>query len=112
MWTAFGRGWVTRQQSPFPIGVYTDPVPNISVVRGEPRDFHEHPTTSDLIVEVSDSHNFPMNTTIKAELYATAGVPDYWVLGLNGHALHAFRNPQHMATLGTTAYYLGKQDCH
>ncbi|QJW96637.1 hypothetical protein FTUN_4194 [Frigoriglobus tundricola] len=53
-----------------------------------------------------------MNTTIKAELYATAGVPDYWVLGLNGHALHAFRNPQHMATLGTTAYYLGKQDCH
>jgi Uma2 family endonuclease len=42
--------------------------------------------------------------TTKAELYATAGVADYWVLDLNGRQLHVFRDPQHNAALNVTAY--------
>ena len=43
--------------------------------------------------------------TTKAELYATAGVPEYWVLDVNARELHVFRDPQPLpATLGATVY--------
>ena len=51
-----------------------------------------HPTTADLIVEVSDSSLF-FDTTTKAELYAAAGVPDYWIIDVNARTLLVLRDP-------------------
>ncbi len=57
-----------------------------------------------LIVEVADSSLF-LDTTTKAELYATAGVPDYWVIDLENRRLLVFRDPVPLpAGLGATAY--------
>jgi len=75
-------------------------LPDILVVRGTARTFlNSHPKTADLIVEVSDTTLF-FDTTTKAELYATAGVPDYWVLDVNARRLLVFRDPQPVAGNG------------
>lgn len=45
-----------------------------------------------LIVEVADS-TLRYDLITKAGLYARAGIPEYWVLDLNGRKLHIFRRP-------------------
>ena len=96
----FDAGFLVRPQLDLQLEDGTKVVPDILVVRGRVRDFlTAHPTTADLIVEVSDTTLF-FDTTTKAELYATAGVPDYWVLDVNQRELHVFRDPQPVADNG------------
>ena len=62
------------------------------------------PTTALLIVEVARSSLF-VDTTTKADLYATAGVADYWVVDVDNRQLLVFRDPAPLpAGLGATAY--------
>ncbi|VTR91116.1 Uncharacterized protein conserved in cyanobacteria OS=Rubidibacter lacunae KORDI 51-2 GN=KR51_00014660 PE=4 SV=1: Uma2 [Gemmata massiliana] len=101
----FGPGWRVRGQSPLVLGQDTDPMPDVAVVAGGPRDFATvHPTTAALVVEVSDT-TLTADSTDKAELYATANVPEYWVLDLNAPRLLVFRDPGPLpANLDATAY--------
>lgn len=101
----FVAGWRVRSQLPLVLGLDTDPFPDVAVVAGGPRDFAiAHPTTAVLVVEVSDTTH-AVDMTEKAELYATASIPEYWVLDLNARQLHVYRDPQHNAALGATAYH-------
>lgn len=104
---AFATGYTVRSQQPFPIPngkPGTEPQPDAAVIPGSPRDYTDHPTTAILIVEVADT-TLAYDTTTKAELYATAGVPEYWVLDVAGRQLHVFRSPAPLpAGLGATAY--------
>jgi Uma2 family endonuclease len=43
-----------------------------------------------LAVEVAHT-SLQYDLTTKAELYAAAGIPEYWVLDLEGRVLHVFR---------------------
>ncbi|QEL15386.1 Uma2 family endonuclease [Limnoglobus roseus] len=57
-----------------------------------------------MVVEVSNG-TLGFDATTKAELYATAGVPDYWVIDLEGRQLLVYRDPALLPTgLGATAY--------
>jgi len=101
----FGIGWTVRVQLPLVLSLDTDPVPDFAVVRGGVRDHATtHPTTADLVMEVSDT-TLDADITEKAELYATAGIADYWVLDLDNRRLLVFRDPVPLPTgLGATAY--------
>jgi Uma2 family endonuclease len=101
----FGSGWVIRGQLPLAIDEHNDPFPDFAVVQGSPRDFPGvHPTTAALVVEVSDT-TLQLDLTEKAERYATAGVPEYWVLDLTARELTVLRDPQPLPKgLGATAY--------
>ena len=101
---AFGAHHYVRVQAPLNLAV-TDPQPDAAVVPGGPRDYPTTPTTALLVVEVADT-TLAYDTTTKAELYATAGIADYWVLDLNGRQLHVFRDPQPNSALGTTSYQI------
>jgi Uma2 family endonuclease len=102
--TVFGTGWRIRVQLPLVLGQHTDPMPDIAVIPGTLVGDLSHPATAALVVEVSDT-TFAIDTTKKAELYATAGILDYWVLDVNNRELHVFRDPQPLpAGLGATAY--------
>lgn len=97
-----GSGWVS-EQSPLPFSD-SAPEPDVWVVPGRLEDYSDHPTTALLVVEVSDS-TLAYDLTTKAELYATAGVADYWVLDVENRQLHVFREPEALpAGLGATAY--------
>ncbi len=97
-----GIGWV-NEQGPLAAGD-SEPQPDVAVIPGHPEDYAEHPRTALLVAEVADT-TLADDTTTKAELYATAGIADYWVLDLNGRQLHVFRDPQPLPhALDATAY--------
>jgi Uma2 family endonuclease len=102
---AFPSGHHIRNQQGFDVGTHNDPGPDLAVVVGSIRDYTAHtPTTAVLVIEIADSSLF-FDTTTKAELYATAGVSDYWVIDLENRKLLVFRDPVTLPVgLGTTAY--------
>lgn len=100
---AFGKGWHLRVSKPLVFGLTLDPEPDVAVIRGAPH-LGPHPTTAELIVEISDT-SLAYDLTTKAELYAAAGIADYWVLDVDGRRLHVFRDPTVLPTaLGAAAY--------
>jgi Uma2 family endonuclease len=94
-----GIAWVARQE---PLAtVDSEPEPDVSVHTGRFEDYTAHPTDALLIVEVADS-SLDHDTTTKAELYATAGIADYWVLDVVNSRLLIFRDPVPAASGGTS----------
>jgi Uma2 family endonuclease len=104
---AFATGFHVNSQQPFAVpstAPGSEPQPDVAVIPGAPRDYTDHPTVAALIVEVADTTLFD-DTTERAELYATAGIADYWVLDVVNRQLHVFRDPVALpAGLGATAY--------
>jgi Uma2 family endonuclease len=88
----FAIGFTVRVQMGLALRQATDPIPDIAVVSGSPRDYVKHPSTALLIVEVSDS-TMDYDTTDKASLYAAAQIADYWVINLTANRLEIRRNP-------------------
>ena len=86
-------GHALRAQMPMRLSDNSEPEPDILIMQGSGRDFDEgHPTTAALIVEISDS-TLRYDRTIKAGLYARAGVAEYWILNLQARQLETFRAP-------------------
>ena len=56
------------------------------------RDRDDHPTTASLLIEVADS-SIRKDRTIKREIYADAGVPEYWVVDLTTWTIDVFTKP-------------------
>ena len=103
---AFGPGFFIRNGGPIRLDASRSrPEPDVAVVPGSRLDYlKEHPVTVLLAVEVSLT-TLSYDLTTKAELYATAGIPEYWVLDLDGKQLHVFRDPKPLtAGLEATAY--------
>lgn len=98
VWTvlraALGPAVWVRMQLPLELGLGSDPEPDVSVVVG-PKSAYKvgHPTTALLVVEVSDT-TLRTDRGRKASLYAAAGIPECWVLDLNGRRLEVCRDPQ------------------
>lgn len=87
-------GYYVRNQQGLDIGTDNNPGPDLAIVSGTPLDhIKKTPTSAALVAEVADSTLF-LDTTTKAELYATAGVPEYWVLDLEHRQLIVFRDPR------------------
>lgn len=107
---AFGSGYWVSLQQPFGVPNVTPaslPQPDVAVIAGSRRAYTDHPTVAALLVEVSEA-TLSYDLTTKAEMYATAGVPEYWVLDLDNRQLHVFRDPQPLSLppdLATTAYH-------
>ncbi len=101
----FGAGWWLRVQSPLRVDEYNNPLPDLAIVRGGPRDYPgRHPITADLVIEVADT-SLQTDLTEQAERYATAGVTDYWVLDIVNRQLIVLRDPAPLPEgLGATAY--------
>jgi Uma2 family endonuclease len=89
----FGHGWVIREQKPLSLGQLSEPEPDVAVVRGAIRDYVQgHPTRAELVVEIADS-SLHLDRTEKGEVYARAGIPDYWILILSRRCLEVRRDP-------------------
>lgn len=75
-----GESVIVSVQDPFVIGLYSEPFPDVALLR--PRDdFYEaaHPGPGDVLLVVEVSHySASYDRNIKAPLYAEAGVPEYW----------------------------------
>ena len=90
---AFPTGYYVRAQQPLDLEPFSKPFPDVAVVVGRFEDYAAaHPTTAVLVVEVSDQTLFE-DVTTQAELYASAGIADYWVVDIPNRQLRVFRDP-------------------
>jgi Uma2 family endonuclease len=90
---AFGDGWFVQVQSPIGLDDRSEPEPDLSVVRGSPRDYtNAHPTRPVLIVEVALS-GLAVARGRKARAYARGGIADYWIANLIERVVEIHRDP-------------------
>ncbi len=94
----FPTGYLVRCQLPLDLGLTIEPEPDVAVVVGRPRQYlHAHPTTAELIVEVSES-TLNYDRVQKGSLYARAGIADYWIVNLVDSRVEVYRDPVPDAT--------------
>ncbi|AUS99146.1 hypothetical protein CLI64_01345 [Nostoc sp. CENA543] len=86
---------LVRVQDPVQLSQYSEPEPDIAIVRIEPRKYIDHhPTPNEvfLLIEVADT-TLETDRRQKAPLYAQAGISEYWILDVNKFQVYVFREP-------------------
>ena len=81
--------WV-RKEDPLTFAD-SEPEPDVTVVAGKPGDYRNHPTTAALVVEVSVSTL--AEDREMAEIYAEAGIAEYWIVNLPARCIEVHRQP-------------------
>jgi Uma2 family endonuclease len=89
---------MVRTQQPVALDVHSEPEPDITLVVS--RDDHykaAHPNPSDvlLIIEVADT-TLRYDRDVKTRLYARHGIPEVWIVDLEGRRLLRYRSPSEM----------------
>lgn len=74
---------------------YSMPEPDVVILKYR-ADFYEHahPQASDilLVIEIADS-SLDKNRRVKSRLYASAGIPEYWIVDLERDQVEVCREP-------------------
>ncbi|MCS6920141.1 MAG: Uma2 family endonuclease [Fimbriimonadales bacterium] len=84
--------WHARIEKPLRLGD-SEPIPDIAIVPGRPRDYlSQHPTTALLVIEIASS-SLPKDRLRKRPIYAQAGIPEYWIVNLQQRQLEVYREP-------------------
>jgi len=87
-------GWYVDSQEPITTAD-SEPEPDISVVRGQPRDYvarHPGPSEVGLLVEVADE-SLPRDRGVKKRLYARARIPFHWIVNLIDRQVEVYSDP-------------------
>jgi Uma2 family endonuclease len=87
----FGKDHLVRIQMPLNATEYSDPEPDLAVIRPPRTGRREHPETALLIIEVSDS-SLRLDRR-KAKVYAEAKVQDYWIVNIPDSQVEVHRKP-------------------
>ena len=80
-----------RVQLPLRFVPVSEPEPDIAIVPAG-RYTREHPTTAMLVIEVART-SLPIDLGTKAEIYAAAEVPEYWVVDIPARTVHVHASP-------------------
>jgi Uma2 family endonuclease len=95
--------WCVRIQTAVTTGD-SEPEPDLAVVRRSADHYaSSHPTPTDvaIVVEISDT-SLRHDQTVKARIYARAGIACYWIVNLIDAQIEVFRRPR---VGGVTAEY-------
>jgi hypothetical protein len=91
-----GRGdLIVWSQNPIVLSDEDEPQPDLALVKPRPELYRKaHPGPDDvlLVVEVADS-SLAYDRGEKLARYALAGIPEVWIVDLNGDRLLVFRSP-------------------
>ncbi len=88
-------GVLLRREEPLTLRD-SEPEPDLAIVTGARRDYlRAHPKTALLAVEVAVTS--PNDDRALAEIYAEAGVGEYWVVLPKERAIEVFRQPEGLA---------------
>ena len=90
-----GRQVLIRNQEPVRLDKYSEPEPDIAVVKADPLYYEQkHPVPEEvfLLVEIADT-TLKRDREYKGLAYARSGIKDYWILDINDRQLLVFRQP-------------------
>jgi Uma2 family endonuclease len=102
---ATARERYLRVQLPLAVAEDSVPEPDLALVAA-PASPAEHPRTADLVVEVAVTSS-ALDRGRKAELYAAAGVVEYWVVDVPRAVVEVHRNPASSGYRHVEAYRAG-----
>ena len=105
-----GREVRSRVQNPIEIPKF-DSAPEPDIVWAKPKDYsRRHPQAQDilLLIEVADS-SLSEDLGEMLELYAKAGIKDYWVVNIPDFAVEVFRRPKRDRYLEHQTYQVGQE---
>ena len=90
-----GSRFGLRMQHPLTLSEVTEPEPDVAVVEDpNPRAYADkHPTSAVLVIEVARS-SLAKDLGTKANQYASARIPEYWVENLLDDCLEVLREPE------------------
>ncbi len=91
-----GERAVVWPQNPVAIFPDSEPQPDVVLLRYRPdyyRNAHPEPGAVLLLVEVADS-SLPYDRRVKLPLYADSGIPEVWIVDVEGSAIEVFRGPE------------------
>ena len=91
---ALPKGWMRRVQSATATKT-SEPEPDVSAVRGKPRDYlkgHPKPKDIGLAVEVADT-SLSFDRNFKGPLYARERLPVYWIINLIDSQVEVYSEP-------------------
>ncbi|MCB0547414.1 MAG: Uma2 family endonuclease [Phaeodactylibacter sp.] len=84
-----------RGQNPLRLSRYSEPEPDVAIVKFS-TDYYSsmHPSAEDalLVIEVSDS-SLEYDKEVKLPLYASAKVPECWIVNLEKREIEAYHSP-------------------
>jgi len=110
-----GEVAIVDVQNPVVLGEHDAPQPDLVLLKPRPDAYPRHPHATDilLIIEVADT-TLAYDRDIKMPVYACAGIPEAWLVDLNGDAIMCYRAPapdgyEELATVtrGTTLRPVG-----
>jgi Uma2 family endonuclease len=90
-----GHGYHLRTQLPITIEPDHEPEPDGALVRGNDGSYRErHPGPQDcrLVIEVAET-SLERDRQIKQKVYATAGIPEYWIVNLRSNTVEVYEQP-------------------
>jgi Uma2 family endonuclease len=82
-------------QDPIVLPSGSEPEPDFAIVRNQPDNYLSgHPTPADilLVIEIADA-SLHYDQDVKIELYAEAGISDYWIFNLPEQRLETYSEP-------------------
>ena len=88
-------GWHVQIQLPVVLNTINSTEPDVAVVRGTEEDYatrHPGPADLPLVIEVAHS-SLNIDRTTKQRLYATAGVPQYWLINIPDSQVEVYEQP-------------------
>jgi Uma2 family endonuclease len=99
--------WLIWPENPIALDVRHAPLPDVTVVRGPLERYHQedrHPQIGEvgLMVEIAVT-SLSRDLTLRAEKFARALVPAYWVADVQGHCIIEHTGPQIVDGVGSYA---------
>jgi Uma2 family endonuclease len=90
----FAKRAKVRVQLPITLAPDSEPEPDFAIVRLDHRYRDRHPEPVDIyfLIEISDS-TFYYDRNRKAKIYASAGIPEYWIIHLKQKQVIMLRQP-------------------
>jgi Uma2 family endonuclease len=88
-------GWHVASEKPVVASDWSKPEPDLAVVRGQARDYVERDIIAAdvaIVVKIAQS-SLECDRTVMARIYATSGIPVYWVLNLVDLQIEVYRKP-------------------
>lgn len=88
---ALGDRAMVRNQSSFAASDDSEPMPDVVIAPREDY-WREHPTEAFLVIEVART-SLRKDRGVKARLYGSVAVREYWIVEVEGGCVHVMRQP-------------------
>jgi Uma2 family endonuclease len=99
---------IVSVHNPLLVDDYSMPAPDIVLLDPEsPQDRYPAPEHTRLIVEVA-GHSLTLDRKVKGPLYARAGIPEYWIVDLNGERVEVYSEPSPSGYRASRFYLRGE----